>query len=175
MGKSLIIKGADFFENGIQTKITWLSNIANTSGTYANAQGYGWADKRQIYVGHTLTHIRFKTGNSSGFFEVGVAPSINCGLSDIVQVQTINFTSSDLDENNICTLQLNTPITIHSGEYIVLFPVTQPQSQAFMYDSQPQAGFYTDVPVSRREKDSWRLSPLMVLCVDFGTMSMIAD
>lgn len=158
MGKSLIINNSDFSENGIDTNsVNWLTNYALLSlPTNANRAGYGWAGYEDGQpIGRRVTHVRFKTSLSSGFIELGIAPSLGCLVDDITQVQRIDFTEEN-KEGVLVVLKLNEPILLTSGQFIVIYPLTKPDENSFMYGSSGGYGFYTDVPVSRRGTEPWK-------------------
>lgn len=170
MGRTLIIKGADFSENAIpEREVTWLTNYVAISNNNINKAGHGWTMKENFQpIGYTITHLRFKTLLETGTFELGVAPQYGCTLEQITGVQSINFSSSDKDENNVCSLLIPNPITLNTGEFIVVFPTTEPSAGIFYYGTNNLTSFYSDVPISRRGNDNWRFNSGFCLGVDFG-------
>ena len=170
MGKVLIIKGADFSENAIPGReVTWLTNYVAIANEDIIIEGHGWTMREGFQpIGYTITHLRFKTLLETGTFELGVAPQYGCTLEQITGVQSINFSSFDKDENNVCSLLIPNPITLNTGEFIVLFPATEPSAGVFYYGINNQISFYSGVPISRRGGANWRVHVGVYLGVDFG-------
>lgn len=134
-----------------------------------NVNGYGWADGASTsLIGKEINIISFYSNNQSGFFEIGVAKSLNCGLDDIISIQNVNWTSKN-KKDSVVTVKTNNSILLSEGQYIVIYQTTLPESGAFLYYSNVSGySFYSDVPVSRRGQSEWRLCSNYSLGIRYG-------
>lgn len=126
MGKSLVIKGADFSANAIDTSVEWFYNGFSSHYGQTPVAGIGdpisagWShvDINAALVGKTFNKIRClpKSAGTYNFYIVSQEPSsIQTPLSN--PVATITVSAEDVD--NVTIYTLSTPITLNQGEYLV--------------------------------------------------------
>ena len=136
--------------------ITWYTNEPTSGTTSVNTAGYGWAPYicRDI-VGYPVNTVSFVSTLTSGSLEIGRAIYNATAATD---VQTIAWDSSN-KVGNVVTVDLPSTVTLSTNEYFVVYPETQPEANAFCYNSGTSgSGFYTDTPISRRGNNPWRAS-----------------
>ena len=130
----------------------WYTNEGTGSQAIVNA-GYGWSPAASTtLIGQPVNLVKFNTSKSSGTFEIGTAMFEASSASN---VQTVNWDSSNKSGSTV-TIELPNIITLNEGEYITVYPNTDPGSSAFLYSTIGGTGFYSDLPVSRRGKNPWK-------------------
>lgn len=144
----------------------WYTNEGMTGTQGVNVLGYGWASKAsEACVNKPVNLVQIKSNLSSGTFEIGKSVFQSSTYSD---VQSVSWDSSNKDANNIVTIELPTTMTLNTNEYFVVYPETQPTTNAFLFGGSTSAGgFYTDVPITRRSGTPWSPSG-QSLGVNFG-------
>lgn len=136
----------------------WYTNCSYGSSA-VNTAGYGWATNyKKDLTNKPINLVKFKTNLTEGMFEIGKVTTNSTSLDGLSDVQQLNFTSDNI-ENNICTLTIPNTITLASNESIVVFPTTQPAENVFLFGASDGTSFYTDVPVSRRGRTPWSAAP----------------
>jgi len=146
--------------------ITWYTNDPYNGTGAVKVDGYGWApDYYSTLVGKPINMVGFVSPLSSGTFEVGKS---TFGSSTYSDVQSVNWDSSNKTSGNTVIIELPNIITLNENECFVVFPQTKPATNAFYYGISGGSGFYTDAPVSRREKTAWTKFGAASLCVNVG-------
>lgn len=126
MGKSLIIKGADFSANAIEgTGIVW--DYQGFTENYGTATEYGpggtvngaWTIKaiNEALRGKTVSVVRCvpKAAGVFNFYKVSTSPDNLTTLPAVVAYITIPSASINQETN----FELSTPITLASNEYLI--------------------------------------------------------
>ena len=155
-------------------EVIWYTNESMSGTSIPAATGYGWAPIVNL-TGQTVDVMKFRSAQSSGVMEVGLG---TLNDSTATQVQTINWTSTDKDANDIVTVRIPSAITPQANQFIIVFPETQPGDGAFLYGGSSggsTSGFYTDCPVSRRGQSSWREAQTGSLGINFGHVQTSGD
>ena len=147
MGKSLIIKGADFSANGIPaySNITWFLDSFNE--TYATrdtniSQGYFGPGNYSQLQGKTINCIKFKAA-ASGQLTIAFADGVG-GSAQISQERIIEVSQ---DEVGTVVTKLFTPIEVSQSDYIVVGKPTDTAGWYFTnsYPDDAGTGVYTKI------------------------------
>lgn len=127
--------------------ITWYTNFSQTNTSSFVASSKGWALDEVTYANiynKPINRISLVATASSGSIDICVAPRKDA-QSGFTQQQTINWTSAN-KSGNIVTLELQTPITLATGEYLCVYVNSTPASGAACYANGGNAGqFYSYV------------------------------
>lgn len=122
MGKSLIIKGADFSENGIATLIGWVGGYTSEglswSSVISGDSVYVVAPSevtRLNMVGKTIKYIKINAA-ATGYIKVYTANTSTQPPYSVSNEQTIA-----VPQTGVVVLELPTPITITNSNSIALY------------------------------------------------------
>lgn len=152
MGKSLIIKGADFSQNTIS--ITWYVDRYTdyTLSKSANVVNGGWAlsdSDAATLQGKTVNIIKFKPV-SSGTFKLFVAHAKNA--TSVTEKATITISSSEAGTE---VTKEFTPFQIGEGEYLVFGEAND--AVGFYFGNSTGLSFYSRVPSDWTKSNDYAL------------------
>lgn len=148
MGKRLIIKGADFSQNGIYSQVSlWYitgyddnkSNLSSTANTANGGWAFGDTDQNKVR-GKVINQIKFKVSAAGDF-------PIMKGSARNSMTEAASITIEQAEIGTVVTKTF-TPVTVGESEYIA---VGKPNGAGMYFTSSSSAtpsGFYTKVPSS---------------------------
>lgn len=141
MGKSLVIKGADFSANGIQTLVGWVGGYTDAnlhqSVTITGDSAYVVAPSEMSnlnMVGKTIKYIKIYAA-ATGYIKVYKAD-----LSTQPPYSVSNEQTLSVAHTGIIVIELNTPITISNTVGIALYGKDIVKYKAAS-ENEPQVGW----------------------------------
>ena len=145
MGKSLVIKGADFSENGIQETtptLNWYIDSTLNTGSLssANRANGGWAFKEgdmSLLQGKTINRLKL-IPSIEGTLNLYKATSLSGPVTLVASILI-----PDADVNTISVYEFN-GFTLGENEVLVIGEANS--SAGFKYKTDAGNGFYSKVP-----------------------------